>query len=204
MANIWREPIFDRTYDDVSFAIRQIGYWKQSHSHKTDLKVEDDALILRDDGVAYVSDDSFVLQNNGAVYVENEVLVAELGIVYNLKGCLNLSDITRIEDNITYIGTRLTKYLYPISFSSKEWSKDDIPTAQDMKRICDNIRSLLNDFAKSSDSDAVPDLMLSYEDINALEHNLYLLKRLLDAMVESFMKSGTNKCGATHRLPIRR
>ena len=204
MANIWRDPIFDRTLDDVTFAIRQIDYWKQSHTHKADLKVENDKLLFQDDGVAYVIDDSLVAQHNGAVYVENEVLVAELGTVYNLKGCLNLSDLTRIEDNITYLSTRLTQYLYPINVITKEWDKDSLPTATDMKRIGDNIRSLLSGFAKSSESDTVPDLMLSYEDINALEHNLFLLKQLFDAMVESFMKSGTHKSGATHRLPIRR
>ena len=105
MANIWREPIFDRTYDDVTFAIRQIEYWKKSHTHSIDIKVENDNFVLQDKGVAYVNDDSFVLQNDGAVYVENEVLIAELGTVYNLKGCLNLADITRIEDNITHIAS---------------------------------------------------------------------------------------------------
>lgn len=204
MANIWREPIFDRTLDDITFAIQQIEYWKQSHTHSVDLKVEDGTLTYQDDGVAYVIDDSLVAQHNGAVYVENETLVAELGTVYNLKGCLNLADLTRIEDNTTYLATRLTQYLYPINVRTKEWDKDSLPTEKDMKRIGDNIRSLLSGFTTPSEADTVPDLMLSYEDINALEHNLYLLKQLFDAMVASFMKSGTYKSGATHRLPIRR
>ena len=71
MANIWRDPIFDRTYDDVEFAIQQIAAWKKSHTHKVDLKVENNKLILNDDGVAYVTDDTLVLENNGAVFVEN-------------------------------------------------------------------------------------------------------------------------------------
>ena len=204
MANIWREPIFDRTYDDVTFAIRQIEYWKKSHSHSADLKIEDDKLILQDNGVAYVNDDSFVLQANGVVYVENEVLVTELGTVYNLKGCLNVSDITRIEDNITYLATRLTQYQYQLTTTSKEWGEDNLPTAQDMKRIGANIRSIMSEFVTPTDASTVPDVMLSYEDINALERNLYLLKQLFDAMVGSFIKSGTHKSGATTRLPIRR
>ena len=204
MANIWREPIFDRTYEDVTFAIRQIAAWKNSHSHSADLKVEDDKLILNDGGVAYVNDESFLMETNGVVFVENEVFVAELGTVYNLKGCLNLSDITRIEDNINYIATRLTQYLYPIDVNSKDWAKESLPTEQDMKRICANIRSIFSEFATPSESSPIPEVMLSFEDINALERNLYLLKQLLDAMVASFIKSGTFKSGATTRLPIRR
>lgn len=204
MANVWREPIFDRTYDDVTFAIQQIEYWKKSHTHSVDLKIENDKLVLQDNGIAYVSDTSFVLQGNGTVSIENEVLIAELGTVYNLKGCLNLSDITRIEDNITYLSTRLTQYHYHINTTSKEWEKDSLPSAQDMRRIGANIRSIMSEFITPNDSSVVPDVMLSYEDINALERNLYLLKQLFDAMVASFIKSGTYKSGSTNRLPIRR
>ena len=204
MANIWREPIFDRTYKDVTFAIQQIEYWKKSHTHSADIKVENDELILQDSSTAYVTDDSFVLDGSGVVFVENEVLVAELGTVYNLKGCLNLADITRIEDNINYLATRLTQYRYQIDVISKEWSKGDLPTSQDMRRIGSNIRSIMSEFITPTDSSIVPDVMLSYEDINALERNLYLLKQLLDTMISSFIKSGTYKSGSTNRLPIRR
>lgn len=203
MANIWRDPIFDRTLNDVTFALRQIEGWKNSHTHNADLKIENDALILRDDGVVYVTDDSFVLKNNGATYIENDALIVQFGIVHDLKGCLNLSDITRIEDNVTYLASRLTQYHYPLDVTTKEWSRDSLPTAKDMQRITDNIRSLLKDYATPRGADAVPELMLSHEDINALEHNLYLLKQIFDAMVGSFVKSGAYKSGAT-RLPIRR
>jgi hypothetical protein len=204
MANVWRNPIFDRTLDDVTFAVQQIEAWKKSHSHSVDLKIENDKLILNGGGVSYVNNNAFVLQDDGAAFVENEVLIVELGTVYNLKGCLNLSDITRIEDNIAYLSERLTSYRYSIDTNSKEWTQGDLPTAQDMKRIGANIRSIFSGFATPSESDTIPDVMLSYEDINALERNLYLLKQLLDAMELSFIKSGTHKSGATTRLPIRR
>lgn len=205
MANVWRDPIFDRTLSDVTFAIRKISEWKLSHTHSGDIAVEDDKLILRDDGTAYIDDDSFVLYNeDGVAYVEDDRLVAQLGVVYDLKGCLNLSDISRIEGNTAYLAEKLMQNRYDVVVNSKEWAGDGLPTAQDMKRIADNIRSLIGEFAKSGKSVTVPDVMLSYEDINALEYNLYLLKELFDAMVASFIKSGTNKCGATMRLPIRR
>lgn len=205
MANVWKDPIFDRTLEDVTFAIRKIAEWKQSHTHAGDIRVENGRLVLRDDGTAYIADDSFVLYNeDGVAYVEDGVLVVQLGVVYDLKGCLNLSDISRIEGNIAYLAEKLTQNRYDIVVDSKEWSGDGLPTAQDMSRIGDNIRSLISGFAKSYESTTVPDAMLSFEDINALEHNLYLLKQLFDAMVASFIKSGTYKSGATMRLPIRR
>lgn len=204
MADIWRNPIFDRTYNDVQFALQQIAAWKQSHTHSIDLRVEEDKLIIVSNGVAFISDDSAILQGEGLVFVENEVLVLQLGTVYDLKGCLNLSDLTRIEDNTSYLATRLTQYRYDIDVITKEWSSGDLPTAQDMTRIGRNIGSIIKGFAKSSESTEIPSTMLSYEDINTLEKNLYILKQLLDAMIASFHKSGTHKSGATSRLPIRR
>ena len=203
MANIWRDPIFDRTSTDVAFALRQIAAWKESHTHSGDVVVEADKLVINGGEVA-TGDDSVVWKTDGVAYVENDALVVQFGIVHDLKGCLNLSDITRIEDNITYLASRLTQYRYSLDVNTKEWTKDNLPTAQDMKRIGANIRSLINKFAKSRESVAVPDVMLSYGDINALERNLYLLKQLFDAMELSFIKSNTYKCGATMRLPIRR
>ena len=205
MANVWRDPIFDRTGHDVAFAIQQIAAWKQSHSHAADVKVDSDKVAVNTDGEAYVAGDTAVLDTKGNVKVENNVLVMELGIVYDLKGCLNLSDITRIEDNITYLVTQLTQYRYPPNnIYAKEWTKDGLPTLMDMTRIITNIRSIFEGFVTPDGATELPDMMISYEDINAIEKNLYLLKQMLIVMENSFVKSGTYKSGATLRLPIRR
>ena len=203
MANIWRDPIFDRTSADVAFALRQIAAWKQSHTHSGDVVVETDKVIING-GEGSVADDVAVLQTSGVAYVEDGVLVVQVGIVHDLKGCLNLSDITRIEDNIAYLANQLKAYPRPNMAQCKEWTKNGLPTATDMKRIGANIRSLFAGFYTPPGATEVPDVMLSYEDINALERNLYLLKQLLDAMEGSFIKSGTYKCGTATRLPIRR
>ena len=198
MSNVWKNPIFDRTLDDVTFAIRKIAEWKKNHTHRGDIKVEGDKLVLQDGGMVYIEDESLILINeDGVAYVEDDKLIAQLGVVYDLKGCLNLSDISRIEGNIAYLAEQLTKNRYPIVVNSKEWSGDSLPTAQDMSRIASNIRSMIDEFAKSSKSTVVPEVMLSYTDINALEYNLYLLKELLDVMVGGFIKLGNYNCGST-------
>jgi hypothetical protein len=204
MANIWRDPIFDRTSHDVAFAIQQIAAWKKSHSHVGDAKIETDKLTVNANGEVYASGDSVVFDTRDNVRVENNVLVMELGVVYDLKGCLNLSDITRIEDDISYLSNLLVGYDFPIAINSKEWTTAGLPTANDMKRIGNNIRSLFNGFYTPSGASPMPEVMLSYHDINAIEYNLHLLKQLVDAMLSAFIKSGTYKCGATNRLPIRR
>lgn len=204
MANIWREPIYDRTSADVAFAIQQLSAWKQSHTHSADVKVEDGSLSMNVGETGYVDGELFIQQSDGAVRVENEVLILKLGVVYDLKGCLNLSDLTRIEDNISYIADRLIKHRNPTNVYCKEWVKQSLPTALDMKRIADNIRTILNDFYTPPGAVEMPNVMLSYADINALEYNLHLIKQLLDTMENSFIKSGTYKCGSTTRLPIRR
>lgn len=204
MANIWRDPIFDRTSQDVTFAIQQIAAWKHSHRHAADVKVDSDKVAVNTDGEAYVLGDVAVLDTKGNVRVENNVLVMELGVVYDLKGCLNLSDITRIEDNITYLSNLLVSYHYPISTNSKEWTTMGLPNANDMKRIASNVRSLFGGFYTPDEVSPIPEVMLSYQDINDLEYNLYLLKQMIDAMIAAFIPSGAHKCGSTNRLPLRR
>ena len=203
MANIWREPIFDRTFSDVSKAINTIAEWKETHTHWADIAIDYEKVSINE-GIVNTTEDSVVLEYDGAVYVEDEALVLQLGVVYNLKGCLNLSDIIRIEDNISYIADRLTQYRYPIVVSSKSWVKTDLPNANDMKRIANNIRLIFSGYYIPSGAAEVPDLMLSYQDINNLERNLYLLKDMLDSMENCFTQSGTYISGATNRLPIRR
>ena len=204
MANIWRDPIYDRTAYDVSFALQQIDAWKKRHSHVGDVKINNDQAKISTTGETYVDGNTLVVQTIARTSVENRNLVLELGVVYDLKGCLNLSDITRIEDDIAYLSNLLVGYHFPIAMNSKEWTTAGLPTTNDMKRIGTNIRSLFNGFYTPSGASPLPEVMLSYQDINALEYNLHLLKQLVDAMLSAFIKSGTYKCGATNRLPIRR
>jgi hypothetical protein len=204
MATIWRDPVFDRTLEDVEFALRKIAEWKQSHTHSADIRVENDALLMRDEGTAYVDNDKFLLRNEGATYVENDILVVHVGDVYELKGCLNLLDLNRIEGNIAYLAEKMESYSYSPNIHGKQWAEADIPNQNDMSRIIENIRSLISAFHSPDNPPPLPTTMLSYDDINAIEENLYLIKELLDCMASSFKKVGTIKSGSTTFLPLRR
>ena len=204
MANVWREPIFDRTLEDVEFAIQKLKEWKQNHTHSTDIRVEDDALIVRDEGTAYITDDKLVSQHDGVAYVEDEVLVVHVGDVYELKGCFNLLDLNRIENNIAFLAEKMESFSYAPNIHGKQWSRSDMPNQNDMSRIVDNIRSLIDAFYPPDNPPSLPATMLSYNDINAIEENLYLIKQLLDVMQTSFKMVGTIKSGSRMILPIRR
>lgn len=204
MANVWKNPIFDRTLVDVEEAIRRIGVWKQSHTHLADVKVENDALVYNTEGVAYVNDDGFMLEGEGAVYIEDDVLYLDADDVVDLKGCLNLADLNRIEGNIAYLGELMESFSYTPNIHEKKWSIADMPNQNDMSRIVDNIRSLISAYYSPASPPSLPATMLSYSDINAIEENLYLIKELLDCMQSSFKKVGTIKSGSKTFLPIRR
>lgn len=204
MTNVWVDPIFDRTLEDVEFAIQKIAEWKKSHVHLTDTRVEADTLVVRNEGETHVTDDTLTLQVEGTAQVSNDALVARTGAVYELKGCLNLSDINRIEGNIKYLADRMESYSYSPNIHSKRWSRVDLPNQNDMSRIIENIRALIGAFYPPHSPPELPTTMLSYIDINAIEENLFLLKQMLDCMESSFRKVGTIKSGSTTFLPIRR
>lgn len=204
MTNVWRDPIFNRTLEDVEFAIQKIAEWKKSHTHSTDIRVENDALVVRDAGTAYVTDDKLVSQHDGIAYVENDTLIVHVGDVYELKGCLNLLDLNRIEGNIAYLAEKMESYSYSPNIHGKQWNRSDMPNQNDMERIIENIRALVSAFYSPDNPPALPTTMVSYGDINAIEEYLSLIKQLLDVLESSFMKVGTIKSGSTMFLPIRR
>ena len=125
-------------------------------------------------------------------------------VVYDLKGCLNVSDLNRIEGNIAFLTERFNDLMYPPDTSIKDWEAHGLPSGDDIRRILANVRSLIEVFYQQPKAPDVPEDMRNYSEINAIEENLLLIKELLDGMVASFRKSGTFQSGSTMFLPIRR
>ncbi len=123
---------------------------------------------------------------------------------YELKGCLNLSDINRIEGNIQYLSDKLEALYYTPGTSSKKWNKSDLPTESDIRRILNNVRLIINSYYQREEVTPLSDDMTNYSEINAIEENLYNIKILLDSMIDSFPKSGVLQVGGMKILPLRR
>lgn len=208
MAHIWQKPIFDRTQEDVDFAINKISEWIvyniSSAEYDEKVRIENEKLILREGQITHIDNEVIAVDGDGRAIVDNDALVVKIGVVYDLKGCLNTIDINRIEENIAFLSERLVEFSYPTDVTSKQWSKNDLPTEADAQRIINNIRSLISSFYQMSDAPALPYSMLSYNDVNQIERNIDLIKYLLDCMVNSFHKSGALKSGATIFIPTRR
>lgn len=135
-----------------------------------------------------------------AEWIAGEIVGSSF-IVNDLKGCLNVSDINRIEGNVAYLAEMLTKYNYPSNVETKTWIVSSMPTEIDVKRIVDNVRELTTSFYQPVGAPIVPSSMVTYSDINDIERNLYLIKQLLDCMVGSFKISYTFKSGSKMFLP---
>ena len=125
-------------------------------------------------------------------------------VVYDLKGCLNVSDINRIEGNISYLASELSRLYYPSDTSVKSWTAAGMPNEQDIKRILYNVRSLITAYYQQREAPDVPESLIEYNEVNAVEKNLSLIKELLDCMIGSFKKSDTFQSGKTMFLPIGR
>ena len=111
------------------------------------------------------------------------------------KGCFTVTDINRIENNSRYIADRLNVLLYINSINTTVWSRNDIPNVTDIKRLIDNVQALIDAYYQSAEAPDLPNTLLHFEQVNALEQNLYLLKHLIDNEENEFKHCGTFNCG---------
>lgn len=125
--------------------------------------------------------------------------------ITELKGCLNVTDLNRIEGNIEFLDEMLASFHYNTTYIDvKSWTNAGLPNVADLQRILSNITNLFNAFCKPTSAEELPDNMSSYDDINKLEQNLQALKQVLDEMQLHFPISGICVVGSRRLLPLRR
>ena len=115
--------------------------------------------------------------------------------VYELKGCFNVSDINRIENDIKYLSDKLSTLYYFPHIKSKSWGDSGLPDILDVSRIIGNIGEIISSYFQYDTAPDLPETMLNYEQINNIEENLHLIKNILDNMIGSFRECGTFNCG---------
>ena len=97
-------------------------------------------------------------------YLESEK--GKSGTLIDKKGCLNQSDLYRIESDQAFLARALG-----ITIQSTQWVANDIPTASDETRIISNAQDII-DAAEDYFEDEPPELpetLVKYSDINKIE-----------------------------------
>lgn len=112
------------------------------------------------------------------------------------KGCFNTPDVVRIENNTRYLADELIKLYYFNSTSTQgAWSRSGVMTSGDVTRLINNVNKILVAYQRPKNIPDLPTTLLTYEQVNALEKNLYMIKEMLDEMILSFRECGTFNCG---------
>jgi hypothetical protein len=100
------------------------------------------------------------------------------------KAYLNKSDINRIEENIAYLSGFLSSKGYKIQpFLPVVWNEDSIPTTEDIRRICDRIKTITQAYYEPrgyNDITGFFEKRLDFTDANHVEGNLSEIKALLN------------------------
>ena len=111
------------------------------------------------------------------------------------KGCFNATDMSRIENNIQYLSDILISLYYFNSLTTRTWGKNGLPYQSYIDNIINNISILWEKWGKPPDAEDLPNTLLTYEQVNNIEKNIFLLKEMLDDMASSFRECGTFECG---------
>lgn len=112
-----------------------------------------------------------------------------------LKGCFNVTDINRIENNCRYIADRLNVLKYTNTITTKTWDMYGVPNITEVARLINNVVLLIDAYYQSPDAPLLPSTLLTYEQVNSLEKNLYMIKHLIDEEENEFRFCGTFNCG---------
>lgn len=117
----------------------------------------------------------------------------------DMRGCLNASDLTRIENDIQFLANQLET-----SITSKQWAVGDIPTTYDLSRILQNAEDILSDASDyfQSSLPILPANLVTYTNLNTLETALL---RIYNALFEPLYTLNNDMLGVgDDYLAIRR
>lgn len=100
--------------------------------------------------------------------------------ITDLKGYFNASDLNRIENDTAVLAAASS-----LSLTIKtDWTVVDLPTQTDLTRIINNISAVIEYFELEDFTLEMPTTILTYKHANTVEHNLSLIKTLLDDMTD--------------------
>ena len=122
-----------------------------------------------------------------------------VAVVTDLKGCLNPSDLNRIEGNMEWLDIELAAlgYLIPAFTVKTDWAYSDYSDlTQQWKenhidRIIQNLSILVASIPQGYITEIFPNNMLTFEQINAIENIQYQIHQFVINYSSSFRYSGS-------------
>lgn len=116
----------------------------------------------------------------------------------DMKGCYGAADMNRVEGAVELLAARLSRRGYPVSPEVKtNWTRSDIPTAEDLNRYFGNVAKLRKSIAVFPATPPVPGTgnRMDYIMANNLEKILLDVERAIVNMEESWLYAGEAVAG---------
>lgn len=112
------------------------------------------------------------------------------------KGCFNRNDLLRIERNTLYLEEVLTNLYYITRVNRGAMpASNGIIYKSSIDRIINNVNILWEAYHKPANAVALPNTLLTFSHVNALEKNHFLINETIENMVGSFKECNTFSCG---------
>ena len=114
-----------------------------------------------------------------------------------LKGSINYIDLNRIETNTVTLSNLMNENGYFNVVSTKtNWGIGQLLTLEEVNRIRNNIDGMIDSFYKLTDFvDIVYNNTLDFNQVNALEWDLYWIKYSFEKIVVGYLYSGEIQSG---------
>ncbi len=122
--------------------------------------------------------------------------------IYKLKGCLNMDDLNRIENNVKYLSEQLNNYAYDNEIDHKNWVLTDTVTKENVDRLLNNASNLVSAYYQITGSPGVPSNIVTFLEVNNLEKILFDMKEAIVYMENNFRPCGSFVSGQEFFLPI--
>lgn len=120
------------------------------------------------------------------------------------RGTITINTLNRIENKQRDIAELLSKLSIDVDIENKNWEQTQIFNQAEFQRILDNLNVLVESFYVYSNTPNVPKISYHFEDINAIEKNLFDLEELYNKALKSFVYCGITNCGVGLNYGVQR
>ena len=117
------------------------------------------------------------------------------------RGTCTITMLNRVESKQKEVAALLNHYAYMVDIQTKtDWTANDIFTADDHRRLLDNLDKLKRAYYQYSTTPTTPDYMYDYKNANDIEKILVDIESIITDMVSRMRECNTFYCGEVNNL----